>query len=300
MDDAVEIAWPRKQHELTMFVLDSRPWNNFAMRDDDIVIATWAKAGTTWMQQIVCQLIFNGDPTRYGQHESPWIESRLREGEAERAAAQTHRRFLKSHLPIEALPYSPRAKYVYVGRDGRDCFWSWHNHFLNYLPETLERISGFYPDQPAIRYPDADPRAAFHDWLDREAYPSWPFWTHIQGWFDARHLPNMKLVHFNDLKADLPGQIRAIADFLGVEIDPASYPAIVEHCGFDFMRRIALDDERPRRIFNDGGVFVNRGTNGRWRDILTAEDNARYRSEAARHLSPEAAIWLETGHLSSP
>jgi aryl sulfotransferase len=118
-----------------------------------------------------------------------------------------------------------------------------------------------------------------------------------RGWFDARHLPNLKLVHFNDLKADLPGQIREIAKFLGIEIDPTTFPAIVEHCGFEFMRRIALDDDRPKRTISDGSVYVNKGSNGRWRDILIAEDNARYHDEASKHLSPEAATWLETGQL---
>lgn len=297
MDTRETIVWPRKQYELMRFVLDSRPWNTFQMRDDDIVINTWAKAGTTWMQQIVGQLIFNGDPAIYGQHLSPWLEIRLREGEAERAAAQTHRRFFKSHLPIEALVYSPRAKYIYVARDGRDCYWSWYHHHLSFLPETLEQISSFYPDEPPIGYPDPDVRVAFHEWLDNDAYPHWPFWSHVQGWFDARRLPNLKLVHFNDLKADLPGQIRVIAEFLGIEIDKARFPAIVEHCGFAFMQKIAVEDDRPKRTLRDGSVFVNKGTNGRWRDVLTADDIARYHAEAAKHLSVEAAAWLETGKL---
>lgn len=291
------VHWPQKQRELTMWVIDSRPWNDFEFRDDDIIIATWAKSGTTWMQQIVGQLVFNGDPDVYGQHVSPWIELRLRDGEPERARAQTHRRFLKSHLPIEASAYSPKAKYIYVGRDGRDCYWSWYNHQSSFLPEALERISSWYPDLPAFGYPDPDIRKAFHNWLDRDAYPNWPFWSHVQGWFDARHLPNLKLVHFNDLKADLPGQIRDIAAFLEIDIDPGTFPAIVDHCSFEFMKKIAMADERPKRNLTDGGVFVNKGSNGRWRDILTAEDIARYQAEAAKHLSPTAARWLETGRM---
>jgi aryl sulfotransferase len=297
MDTAETIVWPRKQNELIKWVLDSRPWNKFQMRDDDIVISTWSKSGTTWMQQIVGQLIFNGDPAIYGQQVSPWIEMRLQSGEAERAAAQTHRRFLKSHLPIEAIVYSPRAKYIYVGRDGRDCYWSWHHHHQNMRPEALARISSLYPDEPPVGYPDPDIRVAFQNWLDRDAYPHWPFWSHVQGWFDHRHLPNLKLVHFNDLKADLPGQIRSIAEFLEIDIDPATFPAIVEHCGFEFMQKIALADDRPKRTLKDGSAFVNKGTNGRWRDVLTAGDIARYEAEVAKHLTPAAAAWLETGRL---
>lgn len=297
MDYGTKVAWPSKQFELTKWVIDSRRWNDFQMREDDIVIATWAKSGTTWMQQIVGQLIFNGDPHKYGQHNSPWIDFRMRDDQAEIAAAQTHRRFLKTHLPIGGLNYSPSAKYIYVGRDGRDCFWSMYHHRMTFRPDALERISALYPDDPPIGYPDPDMRVEFHNWLDRDGYPGWPYWSNVQGWFDARRLPNLKLVHFNNLKADLPGQVRSIAEFLGIEIDPATVPAILEHCSFDYMRNIAVDDERAKRLLKDGSVFVNRGTNGRWRDVLTPKDNARYYAEAQRHLSPDAARWLETAEL---
>jgi aryl sulfotransferase len=98
-----EIVWPKKLRELVMWVADSRPWNDFEFRDDDIVISTWSKSGTTWMQQIVGQLIFNGDPEIYCEKLSPWLDFRLRTDGFERAAAQTHRRYLKTHLPIDAL-----------------------------------------------------------------------------------------------------------------------------------------------------------------------------------------------------
>ena len=68
-----------KRREFMKRVIDSRGWNDFAMRDDDIVISTWAKSGTTWTQQIVGQLIFGGAPGLYytPQH-SPWPDFRLR------------------------------------------------------------------------------------------------------------------------------------------------------------------------------------------------------------------------------
>ena len=291
-------AWPVKERELVKFVIDSRQWNDFEFRDDDIVIATWAKSGTTWMQQIVGQLIFGGEADFYGVERSPWPDFRLVPDMLERAVAQTHRRYLKTHLPIESLVYSPKAKYLYVGRDGRDCYWSWHNHHLNFTQATLDQINSFYPGEPTIGYPNPDIRLAFHEWLDRDAYPNWPFWSHVQGWFDARHLPNLKLVHFADLKADLRGEIEKIADFLEIEVEPKSWPAILEHCSFEYMKALAAKNERHKRVFKGGGAaFINRGTNGRWRDVLTAEDNAKYQAEVARNLTPEAASWLETGRL---
>jgi aryl sulfotransferase len=300
MGDRVDtsIDWPVKQRELTKWVIDSRKWNGFEFRDDDIVIATWSKSGTTLMQQIVGQLIFAGEPDFYGSTRSPWPDFRLRPDSVEQAAAQTHRRYLKTHLPIESLVYSPRAKYIYIGRDGRDCYWSWHNHHSGFTPEQLGRINALDPDQPPAPYPDPDVRLAFLQWLDRDAYPNWPFWSHVQGWFDARHLPNLRLFHFADLKADLRGQIEKIAAFLEIDVDPKLWPAILEHCSLDYMRTVAGKDERLKQVFKNGGAtFINKGTNGRWRDVLTTEDNARYEAEVARHLSPECAEWLATGRL---
>ncbi len=295
-DDGV--VWPVKQRELVKWVVDSRKWNDFHMRDDDIIISTWSKSGTSWMQQIVGQLVFAGSKDIYGPDLSPWIDTRLAPNELERAAALTHRRFLKTHLPIDTVVYSPKAKYIYIARDGRDTYWSWHNHHANFTPEALAAISAMYPGEPAAGYPNPDIRLAFLDWLDRDGHPNWPFWSHVQGWFDARALPNLKLVHFANLKADLPGQIDEIAAFLEIPITPAKRDAIIDHCTFEYMSGVAIRSAELDPILRGGGAtFFHKGTNGRWRDVLSADDVARYNAEVARNLTPDAAVWLEVGRL---
>lgn len=295
--------WPVKQRELIKWVCDSRLWNDFEMRDDDIVISTWSKAGTNWMQQIVGQLVFNGASGLYTSDQySPWIEFRLNPG-GPAAAAQKHRRFLKTHLPLDTLPYSPNAKYIYVGRDGRDVYWSWHNHYANFQPEVLAAINALDPGEPPVPYPDPDMRVAFNAWLDTDGYPNWPFWSHVQGWFDVRNLPNVRLVHFADLKADLPGEIRKLASFLNIGFDEAKWSSILEHCSFEYMRTKAMEKDDPllkgggATLKGGGATFFNKGTNGRWRDVLSASDIARYEAEATRQLMPECADWLATGRL---
>ena len=122
--------WPRKVRELHNHHFDSTIWNGFDFRDDDVVIATYGKSGTTWVQQIVSQLIFDGAEDIDVPALSPWLDLRVPPKDVKLAAvaAQTHRRFLKTHLPVDALVYSPRAKYIYIGRDGRDVVWSLYNH----------------------------------------------------------------------------------------------------------------------------------------------------------------------------
>jgi aryl sulfotransferase len=290
-------AWPRKTRELHSHHFDSTIWNDFQFRDDDIIIGTYAKSGTTWTQQIIGQLVFNGAEDVNVAELSPWLDLRV-PPKAEKlpmVEAQTHRRFLKTHLPVDALVFSPRAKYIYIGRDGRDVIWSMYNHHSNgneafyaALNDTPGRVG------PPLEPPPESVRQYYHDWLDRDGYPFWSFWENIRSWWEIRHLPNVMLLHFADLKEDMPGQIRRIADFLEIEIDEARWPVIVEHCGFDYMKRNAALAAPLGGAFWEGGAgtFIHKGTNGRWRDVLTDEESRKYEDLARLKLGEECARWL--------
>src|SRR5215472_18618275 len=110
------IAWPQKTHELQSHHFDSTIWNDFRFRDDDIVISTYGKSGTTWTQQIVGQLLFGGKPGIPVAEMSPWLDLRVppKAVKLPEVEAQTHRRFIKTHLPVDALVFSPKAKYIYI------------------------------------------------------------------------------------------------------------------------------------------------------------------------------------------
>lgn len=69
--------WPRKTREMESHHFDSTVWNKFKFRDDDIVISTYAKSGTTWMQQIVGQLLFDGVEGLNVAEISPWLDLRV-------------------------------------------------------------------------------------------------------------------------------------------------------------------------------------------------------------------------------
>jgi aryl sulfotransferase len=297
---ANEIVWPKKTREFHNHHFDSTVWNDFQFRDDDIVIATYAKSGTTWLQQIVSQLLFNGEEGLEVAAMSPWVDLRLPPKEIKLPAldAQSHRRFIKTHLPVEALVFSPRAKYIYIGRDGRDVVWSMYNHHANAndawyqaLNESPGRVG------PPIAKPPASIHQYFADWLERDGHPFWPFWENIRSWWAIRALPNVLLLHFGELKADMPREIRRIAKFLDIEIDERSWPKIVEHCSFDYMKAHATQSVPMGGAFWDGGAetFVHKGTNGRWRDVLTENDCRWYEETARTELGEPCAQWLEKG-----
>ena len=299
------LPWPVKTRELHNHHFDSTIWNDFQFRDDDIIIATYAKSGTTWMQQIIAQLLFEGDPDLAVADISPWLDLRVppKAVKLPYVAAQTHRRFLKTHLPVDALVFSPQARYLYIGRDGRDVVWSLYNHHANAnqlwydaLNETPGRVG------PPIERPPEDIREYWRDWLALDGHPFWSFWDNVRTWWQIRNLPNVRLVHFSELKQDLPGTIRQIAEFLQIPINESRWSAILEHCSFEWMKRNATKSVPLGGLFWDAGagVFINKGVNGRWADVLTAEEAVEYEKIAVSQLGPECAQWLATGETVSP
>lgn len=306
MTDAVHddnIDWPRKTGELYHNHFDSTLWNDFPFRNDDVIISTYAKSGTTWVQQIVAQLIFNSSTELATGEISPWVDLRIppKEEKIAMLEAQTHRRILKTHLPVHALVYSPKAKYLFVGRDGRDIVWSYYNHHRKLNDIWYNAINavggpGIEPCEP----PQHEIYDYFHYWLENDGYPIWPFWDNISSWWDIRDLPNLQLVHFENLKQDLAGQIRRIAAFLDIPIDESKWSAILEHCSFDYMHAHAEQSVPLGGVLWEGGAksFIHKGINGRWRDLLTAEDIRKYEAIAVAELGDECAHWLATGELT--
>ena len=291
---------PKKTRELQNHHFDSTIWNDFVFRDDDIIIGTYAKSGTTWVQQIVAQLLFDGEAGLAVAEMSPWMDLRVppKQEKLPVVAAQTHRRFLKTHLPVDALVFSEKAKYIYIGRDGRDVVWSMFNHHSNAndlwyqaLNDTPGRVG------PPIGKPVESVLQYFHEWLDQDGHPWWPFWENIRSWWEIRNLPNVYMLHFANLKKDMAGEIRRIAEFLDIPINEDHWQEILLHCSFDYMKANATASVPLGGAFWDGGaqVFIHKGQNGRWREVLGEADIAKYERTAQRELPEVCAHWLAHG-----
>ncbi len=295
------LSYPTKTRELQTNHFDSTIWNDFSFRDDDIIISTYAKSGTTWVQQMVGQMLFGPDPELPTGQISPWVDLRVppKAFKLQEIEAQAHRRFLKTHLPVDALVFSPTAKYLYIGRDGRDVVWSLHNHHLNgneAYYDVLNNSPGLVG--PPMERCDPDIHRYWQTWLERDGYPHWSLWDNVRSWWAVRDLPNVKMIHFNDLKRNMRGQMAEIADFLGIDVKPANWDEIALYCSFDWMRAHGERAVPLGGAIWEGGVstFINKGVNGRWQSVLNDTESAAYEARAKAELGEDCARWLATGH----
>jgi aryl sulfotransferase len=289
--------------------LDSPRWDRFETRPGDILITTAYKSGTTWMQTIVANLVFQDREIPGAVMEiSPWIDMRVRDFDeiVANTAAQTHRRFLKTHLALDGLPYKEDLQYIYVGRDLRDVFMSLWNHYSGHTDLAYQRINDpqRLVGKPFPRCPDdilelwrGSIRRGWFEW-EPEGYPYFSSSHHAQTWWEYRHLPNLLFVHFADLLAQPAAEIQRVADFLGITVDPEALARIVKAVHFDSMKeRADAVVGQLGALFWEGGArrFINKGTNGRWREVLGEAELAEYEALKRRALTPDCASWLEQG-----
>ncbi|WP_431892492.1 sulfotransferase domain-containing protein [Micromonospora haikouensis] len=280
---------------------DSARWAGFPFRDGDIVISTRSKSGTTWMQMICALLVF-GTPDLPAplSHLSPWLDwlAEPRDEVYARLAAQRHRRFVKTHTPLDGVPLDDRAHYVVVARHPLDMAVSLWHQSGNLDRARLAELTG----RPAPAGPSA-PRTplveSLRRWVDREVDPraeldslEGVLW-HLGDAWGRRDRPNVTLVHYDDLVADLAGQMRVLAGRLGVEVAQPRWPELVEAATFDRMReRADLLVPDPAGVLKDRNAFFRRGRSGQGRELLDAATLARYRARTATLAPPDLLAWL--------
>lgn len=303
------------QRTYRTWIVDSRRWEHYRPRAGDIVVATYPKCGTTWTQQIVSLLIFQSPEPRPVLNISPWIERRFPEPietVIARIEAQEHRRFLKTHLAADGLPIYDEVRYIHVARSGLDACMSFHNHCTSFTADALAALdkAGLEDETIARPYPRpaADPADFFRAWIGEGAVPGhddgrpiMSFFTCERTFWELRRRPNFLFVHYNDLKVDLAGEMRRIADFLAIEVPAKLWRELVAAAQFEAMRStgdVLLG--KTAGMFEGGGArFFHAGTNDRWRGVLNEADLALYEAKVKAKLTPDCAQWVANGRLGA-
>lgn len=283
---------------------DSGRWRDFRFRDGDIVISTRSKSGTTWMQMICALLVFQTPdlPARLSEL-SPWLDWLVVPEEQVLASleAQKHRRFIKTHTPMDGIPVEPQVTYIVVARHPLDVAVSLYHQGANLDRERIAELTGQPLDVRGQRPPAVE---WLRSWIASEADPreqldSLPgvMW-HLSGAWSRRHEANVVLVHYDALRRDLDGEMRRLASLLRIDVPESAWPRLVEAATFAAMRlradELAPD---PSGVLKSHRAFFRAGVSGSGRAVLTPADEERYLERAARIVPADLFDWL---HRTGP
>jgi DNA-binding MarR family transcriptional regulator len=267
-------------------------WAEFPLRPGDIVISTAPKSGTTWMQMICALLVFQTPslPAPLGKL-SPWLDERRGRGEIyAELAAQRHRRFIKTHMPLSDIPIDSGVTYIVVARDPLDAAVSWY-HQVSASPTS---------DKTAVKSGDEGPRESLRqwllDWIDemgtrpRGRNSLETQLENLTSAWEQRAKPNVILAHYEELSADLAAEMRRLASHLDIAVPEASWPALVQAATFKEMQA-AAEDLQP-----DAGKghpsFFRHGSSGEGRSLLTSAEIAQYHTRTAQVAPRDLLTWL--------
>ncbi len=282
---------------------DSGRWRSFPFRPGDIVISTRSKSGTTWMQMICALLVFQTPTLPQALTElSPWLDWKINplDDVVRRLQAQSHRRFFKTHTPLDGVPIDPRVTYVVVARDPRDLYISLYHQGANIDRAAVRRMLGKPEPDPSTPEPARRPLdEALRRWIDDDAEPRDSMdsirgvFHHVtDAWERSKTQPNVLLVHYSDLLVDLEGQMRSLAARLGIVVPEARWPSLVQAATFASMKARADATAPSGGVLKDAGAFFRRGRSGGWREVMSAADVRRYEERVADLAPPEVVEWL--------
>jgi aryl sulfotransferase len=342
-------------------VEDSGRWLGFRFRPGDVVISSRRKTGTTWLQMICALLIFQTpelqDPL---WRLSPWLDNVGMPHDFVYAelAGQRHRRFIKTHTPLDGIPLDPRVTYIVTARHPLDTYVSLCHHYeimpqpdgtppppgprpggfgppsgpppggfgpppgpppggfgprpggLGPAPERQLSDQHRPPEPPGPPEPPTAPRPPMSREMLHDALLRWiaddddarrdpdslsSIMWHLSDAWARRGEPNVLLVRYEDLLADLEGQMRWLAGRLGITVPEQAWPALIQAATFERMRdRADILVSTPPGAPVDTASFFHRGTSGAGSEILSDEEIAGYYARAAQLAPPDMLDWLHS------
>ncbi|KAL8176883.1 UNVERIFIED_CONTAM: hypothetical protein K2H54_039766 [Gekko kuhli] len=258
-------------------------WNDiwsFQARPDDLIICTYPKAGTTWIQEIVTMIQHRGDSEKCDQvpieRRMPFIElirPKLFPSDLEEVKRMPSPRTLKFHLPVQLMPpsiWEQNCKVIYVARNAKDNAVSYfHFHRMNLGMPEPGNWDQFVADFLAAKI----------------VYGSWS--DHVRDWWEAKDQHPILYLFYEDMKEDPAREIRKVAQFLGVELSEAVLNQIVQHTAFENMKTNPKTNYSATPSFimdHTISPFMRKGTVGDWKEHFTVAQSERLDEVCARKL----------------
>ncbi|XP_075035102.1 sulfotransferase 1C4-like isoform X2 [Mixophyes fleayi] len=201
---------------------------NFQAREDDILIATYPKAGTTWVQEIVDLMLLEGDVEKSMRApcfvKVPFIDLNAKPMKSglDLANDMESPRLLKTHLPIQLLPPSfldKKVKVVYVARNAKDCM-----------------VSYFYFQMMNKGLPDPGTWNEYFSTFLAGDVPWGSWFDHVIGWWKAKDSHQILYMFYEDLIEDPKREHRKLLKFLGKDLSDEVLEKIHHHTSFQAMK----------------------------------------------------------------
>lgn len=253
----------------------------------DVVVCTYPRSGTTWVQQILLGLLLEEGPAgiKNPTKQAPWIEAALCRGNlsldelrGERTVTQAignllfspERRVFKTHATASLAPWSDRgnARLIFVERDPRDVCVSYFHHMH---------------DASAYHY-EGEWRDFIELFLDG-GVEGGDYWQWHLGWWSAcEAIPESETLwlRYEDLKRDLHSQVVRIAEFVGANASEERIDTVVASATFQAMKSAmtSRNDQRMKHGVNTNPNFIRRGETGTHREMMDEADVERFQQRA--------------------
>lgn len=277
---------------------DSARWTGFRFRPGDIVISTRSRTGTTWMQMICALLVFQRAELPAPLHDlSPWLDWVIepRDLVVARLESQAHRRFIKTHTPLDGVPIGSTVDYIVMAREPVDAAVSLYHHSANLDRRRIAELTNgeaTMPERPPLgRW--------LQNWVRWEGDPgerldslTGVMW-HLSDAWQRRTRPNVHLVRYADLVADLAGEMRRLADRLRIVVPEDRWPDLVGAATLDRMReRADVVAPGPVGVLRDRRAFFRTGAVGGGAALLDAVTADLYERRLRELGGAELVDWL--------
>lgn len=272
---------------------DTDRWDQFVAHQGDIFVCTPSKNGTTWMQTIVTFLLFGSSDLDFVPAErSPWYDMSIQplDGTLALLEADDMRNVIKTHTPLDGIPFYESATYIGVYRDPRDAFFSMRNHADNMVMDI--GIAGL------------DAKEQFRSWVTNDFKPGQSERTlgypvhHLKCLWDLQDRPNVHLFHYDDLLRDLKGEMRRVAEAIEVETSDVLLGEFAKAATFSNMRskhdRFVPGGEHG--FWRDPREFLKKGTSGQWRGALPEDLLEQFEVRLKELAGDELAKWIVGGN----
>ena len=268
---------------------------NYAAKPDDIFIVTFPKCGTTWMEVIVFTLLNNGrafdaDIDDYFAN-TPFLDGFGLDAIEKRTRQGT----IKTHLPLEYVPYHPNAKYICVIRDPKDVCTSFHR---------------FVVDLPLCRHYQNDFSTFFEDFINGETMYG-NYFEHLRSLWSHKDDPNVLLISYEQMKDDPIQAIHQIAHFLDIKLDQNLLDKVLLYSSFEYMKnkydeaRNYFDEQQQQKSTENRSfefsplTIVQKGSVGGHRSVMDADQIQRLdrlTKKIVQRMTGLASFWSTTSN----